>query len=200
MNPSRGRSRSNQYRREDTDSAPAPLGTGARVVVTRDGWGILLHPLLLDQLERVIGAAEHERSRQGPEDPAGANMKIAASLWQLILAEIPEDPSRSTYRQGNTLGGEMRHWMRAKFGNGRFRLFFRYHSKSRMIVFAWVNDSETLRTYGSRTDAYAVFRRMVNSGNPPDDWDELVQASSTPDTTRRARKLIGEAEAGGSQE
>ena len=127
-------------------------------------------------------------------------MKIAASLWQLILAEIPEDPSRSTYRQGNTLGSGMRHWMRAKFANGRFRLFFRYHSKARVIVFAWVNDSDTLRTYGSRTDAYAVFRRMLDSGNPPDDWNELVRASSTPDTIRRARKLFGEAEAGGFQE
>lgn len=127
-------------------------------------------------------------------------MKIAASLWQLILAEIPQDPSRSTYRQGNTLGDEMRHWMRARFGNGRFRLFFRYHGKARVIVFAWVNDSETLRTYGSRTDAYAVFRRMLDSGNPPDDWDELVRASSTPDIIRRARKLLGGAEAGGSQE
>jgi toxin YhaV len=185
MNPSRGRSRSNQDRRKDTDSAPAPSGTGANVVVTKDGWGILLHPLLLDQLERVIGAAEHERSKRCPSDPAGANMKIAASLWQLILSEIPQDPSRSPYRQGNTLGGELRHWMRAKFGNGRFRLFFRYHSKARVIVFAWVNDLETLRTYGSRTDAYAGFRRMLDSGNPPDDWDELVRASSTPDTIRR---------------
>jgi toxin YhaV len=200
MNPSRGRSRSNQYRREGIDSAPAPSGAGANVVVSRDGWGILLHPLLLDQLERVIGAAEHERSRRGPDDPAGANMKIAASLWQLLLADIPQDPSRSTYRQGNTLGGEMRHWMRAKFGNGRFRLFFRYHSKARVIVFAWVNDSETLRAYGSRTDAYAVFRRMLDTGNPPDDWNELVRASATPDTIRRARKLLGQAEARGSEQ
>lgn len=49
-------------------------------------------------------------------------------------------------------------------GNGRFRLFFRYHGKARLIVYAWVNDSETLHTYGSRTDAYAVFRRMLDSG------------------------------------
>jgi toxin YhaV len=134
-----------------------------------NGWGIFLYPSLLNQLERVIAAAEAEQARHGPGQPAGPNMKIAASLWHLILKEIPEDPTRPTYRQGNTLGPELRHWQRAKFGNGRFRLFFRHHSKARMIVFAWVNDSETLRTYGSRTDACAVFRRMLESGNPPDD-------------------------------
>jgi toxin YhaV len=176
-----------------------PSGAGANVVVTQNGWGILLHPLLLDQLERVISAAETERSGRGPGEPAGANMKIAASLSQLILAEVPQDPSRSIYRQGNTLGSEMRHWMRARFGNGRFRLFFRYHSDARLIVFAWVNDSETLRTYGSRTDAYAVFRRMLESGNPPDDWQELVRASSGPDVLRRARTLTSESAAGGSE-
>lgn len=146
----------------------------------------------MDQLERLIAAAEAERAKRGPNDPAGPNMKAAASLLHLILHEIPQDPSRTTYRQGNTLGDEMRHWLRAKFGNGRFRLFFRYHSKTRIIAFAWVNDSETLRTYGSRTDAYAVFRRMLGSGNPPDDWDELVRASSSPEATRRARKLVGD--------
>jgi toxin YhaV len=170
---------------------------GANVLLARNAWGILLHPLLLDQLERVIGAAEAERSRRGPDQPAGANMKVAASLWQLILAEVPQDPSRSTYRQGNTLGTDMRHWMRAKFGNGRFRLFFRYHSEARLIVFAWVNDSESLRTYGSRTDAYAVFRRMLDSGNPPDDWEALVRASSNPDAIRRARALLDRSDAGG---
>lgn len=145
-------------------------------------------------MERLISAAEAERAKRGTNDPAGPNMKVAASLLHLILQEIPQDPSRPTYRQGNTLDSEMRHWLRARFGNGRFRLFFRYHSKTRIIVFAWVNDSESLRTYGSRTDAYAVFRRMLESGNPPDDWDELVRASSAPESIRRARKLIGDPE------
>lgn len=165
-------------------------------MLSQNSWGILLHPLLLDQLERVIAAAEAERSRRGEGDPAGANMKVAASLRQLMFVEIPQDPSRSSYRQGNTLGAGMRHWLRARFGNGRFRLFFRYHSTARLIVFAWVNDRETLRAYGSRTDAYAVFRRMLDSGNPPDGWEELVRASSTPDAVRRARTLLGEPPAG----
>lgn len=107
-----------------------------------------------------------------------------------MVTQVPEDPTRSTYRQGNTLGEDLRHWQRTKFGNGRFRLFFRYHSQARVIVFAWVNDAETLRTYGSRTDAYAVFRRMLESGNPPDGWDELVQTASSAEAIRRAQTLV----------
>jgi len=53
-----------------------------------------------------------------------------------------------------------------------------------------VNDSESLRTYGSRTDAYAVFRGMPMAGNPPDEWDALVRAASAPDVMRRARELL----------
>src|SRR3546814_9639202 len=64
---------------------------------------------------------------------------------------VPSDPSRDEYRQGNTLGAAYRHWRRAKIGR-RFRLFFRYDSKANVIVFAWVNDEQTLRSAGSKSD------------------------------------------------
>jgi toxin YhaV len=161
-------------------------------VLVVNGWMLLFHPRLIDQLERLRDAARAEGAKRSGDAPAGPNTKLLATLWDQLVTEIPEDPSRPTYRQGNTLGPELRHWLRAKFGNGRFRLFFRYHSKTRLIVFAWVNDAETLRTYGSRTDAYAVFRRMLESGNPPDDWDALVRAAASPDVIRRARNVVGD--------
>ena len=119
-------------------------------------------------------------------------MKLAAAMRRIMLSEVPGDPSRPTYRHGGTLGEQLKHWLRAKFGSGRFRLFFRYRRDAGLIVFAWVNDAETLRTYGSSTDAYAVFRRMLGGGNPPDEWDELVASASTPDALRRAQALLGE--------
>ncbi len=156
------------------------------------GWTVLFHPLLLDQLERLVAAAEHERAKQLPGGPAGPNTKLAAAIRHLVLREVPEDPSRPKYRHGGTLGGDLKHWLRAKFGNGRFRLFFRYRGDVRLLVFAWVNDAESLRTYGSSTDAYAVFRRMLGAGNPPDEWDALVRAASAPAALRRARGLVGQ--------
>jgi toxin YhaV len=54
-----------------------------------------------------------------------------------------------------------------------------------MIVYAWVNDDDTKRAYESSDDAYRVFRKMLESGHPPDDWDQLLgQAELTVVTAR----------------
>ena len=34
----------------------------------------------------------------------------------------------------------------------------------------------TLRTYGGKRDAYAVFKAMLDKGNPPDSWSDLAKA------------------------
>ena len=182
---------SSKRNRGRSESAPASAGVGADVAFVVNGWRVLFHQQLIEQIERLFAAARTERGKRGPADTAGPNMKLAAALWHQMLREIPEDPSRPKYRQGGTLGDEHTHWLRTKFGSGRYRLFFRYHTGARVIVFAWVNDAETLRTYGSRTDAYAVFRGMLESGNPPGEWDALVGAASAPDVIARAKKLLG---------
>ena len=56
----------------------------------------------------------------------------------------------------------------------QYRLFFRYHSGARVIVYAWVNDEDSRRAYERSDDAYRVFRRMLASGHPPNDWDQLL--------------------------
>lgn len=140
-------------------------------------WHLFAHPLFLAQLEKLTVAVEKLQQR----DPVGyqttANAKLLAALRQLVFETIPSDPTRADYRQGGTLGRDRKHWFRAKFGNGRFRLFFRFDSKAKIIIFAWVNDETTLRTYGSKTDTYAVFRKMLDEGNPPDSWSALLDAS-----------------------
>ena len=46
-------------------------------------------------------------------------------------------------------------------------------------MFAWVNGEDTKRAYESSDDAYRVFRKMLESGHPPDDWAALVSASKS---------------------
>lgn len=158
-----------------------------------NGWQLFAHPLFLDQIEKLAGAVEKARAK----DPRGwrksANAKLLAALRQLVFETIPQDPTRPEYRQGGTLGDTRKHWFRAKFGGGRFRLFFRYSSSARVIVFAWVNDENTLRTYGAKSDAYAVFRKMLDSGNPPDDWATLIAAASDPEVQKRLEAATPEA-------
>jgi len=105
---------------------------------------------------------------------AAPNTKLLAAIAEITLKRIPETPADTRYRQGETLGDEYKHWFREKFGNARFRLFFRFDSRAKILIYAWVNDQQTLRTYGSRNDAYAVFATMLKNGNPPDDWQSLL--------------------------
>jgi toxin YhaV len=103
------------------------------------------------------------------------------AIATIAFDRIPSDPTNQRYRLGETLGPANKHWFRDKFGNGRFRLFFRFDSRSKIIIYAWVNDESTLRTYGADTDAYVVFAKMLAGGNPPDSWDELLAACSAAD-------------------
>jgi toxin YhaV len=142
------------------------------------GWTLLFHDNLIEQLTKLRAMV----LRAQENDPAGfasnANVKFFRALVQLILDVVPGDPARDEYRQGNTMGPDYRHWRRAKLGR-RYRLFFRYDSKAKVIVYAWVNDEQTLRSAGSTSDPYAVFEKMLGRGNPPDDRDALVAASRT---------------------
>ncbi|MFA5494466.1 MAG: type II toxin-antitoxin system YhaV family toxin [Porticoccaceae bacterium] len=142
----------------------------------RHGWILLFHECIVEQLRKLESAAERAQ-RTDPQGCEGnANVKLFRALSQLILEIVPSDPGRDEYRQGNTLGPAHRHWRRAKVGR-RFRLFFRYDSRSKTIVFAWVNDEQTLRSSGSKSDPYSVFEKMLQRGNPPDDWESLVAES-----------------------
>jgi toxin YhaV len=157
--------------------------TGARPPgpVVIHGWTVFAHPLFLAQLDGLTRQVEALRRK----DPVGYIHKNAskrlAAITTLAFDVILQDPARPEYRQGHTLGDAHKHWFRAKFFQ-QYRLFFRYHAPSKVIVFAWVNDDDTKRAYGSSSDAYRVFRRMLDSGHPPDDWNQLLaeaQASTT---------------------
>ena len=142
----------------------------------RHSWNLLFHDGLIEQLQKLQTAAQKAQTQDTQGFESNANVKLFNALAQLMLETVPSDPSRDEYRQGNTMGPAFRHWRRAKLGR-RFRLFFRFDSKTRIIIFAWVNDENTLRSSGSKTDPYAVFQKMLQRGNPPDDWAALVSAS-----------------------
>ncbi len=138
-----------------------------------NGWTIFAHPLFLDQVDRLI----RQVGALKLNDPRGYKKRNAtkrlAAVAKLAFDVIPQDPSRPEYRQGATLGADNKHWFRAKFFQ-QYRLFFRYHAPSKIIVLAWVNDESSKRAYESSDDAYRVFRNMLATGHPPDDWNALL--------------------------
>lgn len=142
----------------------------------RHGWTLLFHDGLVEQLRTLHAAVQRaeRHDRHGLE--SNANVKLFRALSRLIMHTVPGNPAREEFRQGNTLGSAYRHWRRAKIGR-RFRLFFRYDSRARVIVYAWINDRQSLRAAGSRSDPYVVFAKKLRQGYPPDDWAALVAAS-----------------------
>jgi toxin YhaV len=150
-------------------SQPAPL--------VIHGWTVFAHPLFIAQLEALATQVESLKQK----DPVGYVKKNAskrlAAITKLAFDAIPQDPTRREYRQGDTLGGNHKHWFRAKFFQ-QYRLFFRYHAPSKVLVLAWVNDEDSKRAYESNDDAYRVFRKMLEAGHPPDDWTQLLAQAS----------------------
>jgi toxin YhaV len=149
------------------------MSSGKSAPLAVHGWTVFAHPLFLAQVEALARQVEALKLK----DPAAYLNKNAtkrmAAITKLVLEVIALDPARPEYRLGGTLGGEHKHWFRARFFQ-QYRLFFRYHAHSKVIVFAWVNDDDTKRAYESSDDAYRVFRRMLKSGHPPDNWNELL--------------------------
>jgi toxin YhaV len=153
----------------------------------RNGWRLFRHAEFRHSVDALAADVEG-LARQQPDDwQSHPKAKLLRRIVDLIEVEIPRNPNAAEFAQGNTLGPSHRHWRRAKF-LGRFRLFFRFDSASRIIVYAWVNDANTLRKAGARTDPYAVFRRKLDEGNPPDDWATLLaEARHAEDATPNRR-------------
>lgn len=139
-----------------------------------NGWLIYGHPVFLDQLERLIEEVEKRKARDPKTWRKKNCTKRLKAILKLVSESIPADPGAPAFRQGDTLGDGRKHWFRAKFFQ-QYRLFFRFDSTARVIVLAWVNDEQTLRAYGSKTDAYATFKGMLDGGNPPDNFDALMR-------------------------
>jgi toxin YhaV len=152
-----------------------------------NGWTLYLYPLFRQQLEKLVAQVEALQAK----DPMGYReqpaTKLLATINRYVREIIPRDPNAAEFRQGNTLGADNRHWFRAKF-HERYRLFYRFSSKEKVVVYAWVNDENTLRKSGSKTDPYAVFRAMLHAGNPPDTMSELLAVSTKIEGARASRQ------------
>lgn len=136
-------------------------------------------------METLAAAIEKDKENDPANYAKKANAKLLKAIFKVAFERIPNDPTDKRYRLGDTLGDDYKHWFRDKFGNGRFRIFFRYDSKTKIIIYAWVNDENTLREYGAKSDAYAVFSKMLRDGNPPDSWEKLLASCKQADPLKR---------------
>ena len=141
-----------------------------------NGWKLYVHPLFHDQLIHLVEQVEALAKKNPAAYKEQAATKLLATINRLIREIIPRDPNAPKFRQGNTLGKDNRHWLRAKFQE-RYRLFYRFATKEKVIIYAWLNDEKTLRKAGSKTGPYSVFREMLEAGDPPGSIADLLQRS-----------------------
>jgi toxin YhaV len=156
-----------------------------------NGWKVYAHSLFMDQFEELQDQVEHLRQRDPTNYTTKNPTKRLAAIVQLAFDTIPQDPTRTEYRQGDTLGKEHKHWFRARFFQ-QYRLFFRYSLSGKTLILAWVNDEQTMRAYGNRSDAYRVFQRMLRSGDPPGSWEQLLEQARK--NTSRLKDAVPESD------
>jgi toxin YhaV len=145
------------------------------------GWKLYQHPAFQIPFEHLVAEVQQLQDVDPANYSGHPKAKLLKRILELILDEIPTNPGGEQYRQGNTFGTDYRHWRRAKFLQ-RFRLFFRYHEPSKIIIYGWLNDENSLRKSGSKTDPYTIFRNRLDKGNPPDDWETLAfKSTEKPD-------------------
>jgi toxin YhaV len=168
--------------------APAAKPEAPPPIIEVNGWKIYTHPVFIGQFEALV----QEVAQLQADDLEGYRQKkktkLLAAILKMAFEVIPQNPAHPMFQQGNTLGAAYRHWFRGKFFEGRYRLFFRFDSTAKTIVLAWVNDEETLRTYGSKTDAYAIFKGMLDKNRPPDEWKALFKEAI--EATERSKKSL----------
>ncbi|WP_312983701.1 type II toxin-antitoxin system YhaV family toxin [Atlantibacter sp.] len=136
-------------------------------------WRVYEHPCFVAQVKALRDEVAALKNHCPGDYQNKSATKLLAAINKTRKA-ISTDPTQEKFRLGDTLGAGYKHWFRAKF-LGQYRLFFRYSLRERIIILAWVNDSQTREAYGHKRDAYKVFGAMLASGHPPDDWETLVK-------------------------
>ncbi len=141
----------------------------------KSGWNLFKFRPFAQRLK----ALTQDVASLAQSDPEGYKQhpktKLLASVYRSISETVPANPADMVFQLGHTLGRQNGNWRRVKKGlPQRYRLFFMFASTPlQVIIYAWLNDEDTLRKEGSRTDVYEVFKRMLGRGEVPSTIDEL---------------------------
>ena len=140
--------------------------------LVRHGWEIAFQPQLFARQYAEL-KAEVRRLKQELDPQTFAQhpqVKLLAAVMEGIKERIASDPYASRF----ALSGPLRRYGRLK-GLGlpdRYRLFFRPFEAEgrRLLLILWLGFP---RKDGDRNDCYAVFSRLVQRGELPEDWESL---------------------------
>ena len=145
-----------------------------------NGWTLYYFRLFADILHRL----EQDVAELARKDPEGfvhhEKAKLLKSVLNSITKDVPTNPNDAKFRLGKTLGERFKVWRHVKQGlPPRYRLFFKFSSAQWKIIYTWLNDKNSLRKEGAKTDVYEVFKRMLRRGEIPDSIEELLRGATS---------------------
>jgi toxin YhaV len=147
-----------------------------------NGWQLFYFKLF----QAALGELEQAVTKLARQNPSAykshPKTRLLASVYKAITQTVPANPDHAGFRLGKTLGGEYANWRRVKNGMPeRYRLFFRFASRpAQLIVYVWLNNEDTLRKAGSKSDVYGAFKRMLARGEVPSSINALLSESRAP--------------------
>lgn len=138
-------------------------------------WEIYFHKLFQEQYHELIKTVEALQKKNPKAYKLHSKTKLLARLHNVIYNDVLEDPLNRKFQLSNTLK-KHKEWRRVKSGlPSRYRLFFRFYSKQKRIVFVWMNEAGTLRAKGGKYDVYTVFEGLLEKGEIPSDYKDLFK-------------------------
>lgn len=143
-----------------------------------NGWEILFFQLFYKQYKELINHVETLRKKNPVAYKFHPQTKLLASIQKVIKQDVPADPFHKKFMLGKMFGKKYKEWRRVKHGlPQRYRMFFRFHSKYKNIIFVWLNSEGYLRKRGDKHDVYVVFKKMLDNKEIPHDYGDLIVQS-----------------------
>jgi toxin YhaV len=137
------------------------------------GWEIYFHPqLFARQYQEILARVQKLQATLEPDDyKTHPTVKLLVAMTIGIEEKIPSNPFAAHF----ALTGALKKYSRMKKMGlpGRYRLFFRVFDTPEMkaIVILWLGYPGK---EGDKKDCYAVFTKMVDRGQFPEDIAELM--------------------------
>lgn len=145
-----------------------------------NGWNLYYFHLFKTRMDTLQQKVERIAQNDPERLEHHKTAKLLKAVIENVYKQIPAAPEHKQYRLGKTSGKEYTAWRRVK-NRGlppRYRLFFKFSSTNKAIIYARLNDVHSLRKEGAKTDVYEVFKKMLQRGEVPAPINELIKQSS----------------------
>lgn len=145
-------------------------GSSQTDMFVSNGWTIYFHRVFEERYRELLARAARLKKRLPAEQyKQHPEVKLLARLNRVITETIPADPESSAF----WLKGDLSKFRRTK-GHGlpdRYRLFWAFSSRLKVIIILYLNDDTTLRKQGASSDPYTVFSGLLQQGELGQDFE-----------------------------